>query len=189
MRHKYFVIGTKQVWNMKNIDLGCGEHCENGFEGLDFVKYKNVKYVVDLNKGKLPFKNNEVDNFYCANVLEHLNNPETIIQECHRCLKVWGFLEICVPYWSHPNAVGPGHKNYWNFSSLTTFDDSFVNVSNMHWELVSLSWDCKVSNPLMKLIYVPINLLIKHKRTWYESYLSRIFPIGELRIIVQKVKK
>ena len=170
-----------------NIDLGCGNFCKKGFTGLDYVKCcGDVKYVVDLNKEKLPFRNNSVDSFYSSNVLEHLEDPEKTIREAYRFLKVGGKFEIAVPYFSHPNAVGPGHRNYWNFSSLTIFDDSFSNVADMKWKLISLSWDTKVTNLVMCLIYIPIELIIQKKRLFYETYLSRIFPIGEIRFIVEK---
>jgi ubiquinone/menaquinone biosynthesis C-methylase UbiE len=169
------------------VDLGCGYSCKEGFIGLDQTKYSNdVKYVVDLNKGKLPFASNSVDAFYSSNVLEHLDDPMKTIRECYRCLKVGGTFQVAVPYFSHPNAVGPGHKNYWNFSSLTAFDDTFFEAADMKWTIKEVSWDKKVSNPVMRLIYVVIDFIINRKRQFYESYLSRVFPIGELRFIVEK---
>jgi len=76
------------------IDIGCGKSCKAGYDGLDRTKFKGVKYVVDLEKQKLPFKNNTIDNIYSNMFFEHVNNPLDIIVECNRVLKKMEFLNL-----------------------------------------------------------------------------------------------
>jgi len=43
------------------LDFGCGLKLQEGWEGVDYCKIKGVKYVFDLNKNKLPFGSNSID--------------------------------------------------------------------------------------------------------------------------------
>jgi predicted SAM-dependent methyltransferase len=64
---------------------------------LDFEKRKEVDIYWDLNKRKLPFKNNSIDYFVASEVLEHLFYPLDIIKELRRILKPTGFGIITYP--------------------------------------------------------------------------------------------
>lgn len=84
-----------------NVDIG-GAKNERSFHGawkiLDVLKH--VDYVMDLNSGNpLPFKNEQVDNFYCSHTLEHVDPSLTvfILSETYRCLKKRGRLRVVVP--------------------------------------------------------------------------------------------
>jgi ubiquinone/menaquinone biosynthesis C-methylase UbiE len=46
----------------------------------------------------LPFRSASIDAIICSALLEHVINPETIIQECLRCLKPDGAIYIEVPF-------------------------------------------------------------------------------------------
>lgn len=60
---------------------------------------KSADYTVDLNKGKLPFKDGEVMYIYCSHTLEHLE-PIVIgpmLLEFKRILNKKGIIRIAVP--------------------------------------------------------------------------------------------
>ena len=91
------------------LDVGCGvnffkklEHFGPRYFGIDFkgyylkedVKHENF-YECDLNKNKLPFKDNSFDNIICTDVLEHLHYPHRFIQELFRVSK--GNVVISLP--------------------------------------------------------------------------------------------
>jgi SAM-dependent methyltransferase len=68
--------------------------------------------VVDLNKDNIPLENNSVDTVLCADVLEHISNPDLLFSEMTRILKDCGKLILTVPfmYWIH--AAPNDHHRY-----------------------------------------------------------------------------
>lgn len=170
---------------MLNIDIGCGNVCKKGFSGIDYAKYNSdVKYVVDLNKGKLPFKDNSVDSAYCSHVLEHLDNPMQMVSEVNRVLKKGSKFTIKVPYFAHPSSHKPNHKNYWNLGCKDYFDGSY-HEAYPHWSKVSFGhrWQNGVIYKPFELVF---NLLIKISPITYEKRFAYLFPFFELIIELEK---
>lgn len=116
--------------------------CLNLGSGSDYIKSNNkeiwvnlekdkilkVDVYCNLNKGKLPFKNNEFDYIFFNHVIEHLS-PELelmgFFDEISRVLKKDGILEMNCPHFSGWNAFGMFHKRYFhfrNFISLPQFE-------------------------------------------------------------------
>jgi SAM-dependent methyltransferase len=75
--------------------------------GIDIQKvqkpenYKEI-HAVNLNKEKIPFKNEIFDTVIAADIIEHLENPSLLLRECNRVLKKDGKFIISTP-----------HANYW----------------------------------------------------------------------------
>ncbi|MFM2061303.1 MAG: hypothetical protein RLZZ507_973 [Cyanobacteriota bacterium] len=118
------------------VDIGCGKgtdlflyhhYFEKNIPGWHFVGVEgdpssidsfigNQKYFgannVDIIPGNLakplPFKTNEVDLLYCSEVIEHLENPEFILDEIKRVLKPNGYLILTTP--NEPNIF---QRSYW----------------------------------------------------------------------------
>jgi len=113
------------------LDLGCGENklynkdkflgynFEGEVIGLDFLKLDGVDVVCDLNKGKLPFKDNYFDIVYTHHCLEHLENPVEVILGVHRILKKGGYFLIRVPHVSYIDSRADlTHIRLFGYSSL-----------------------------------------------------------------------
>jgi len=93
----------------KILDIGCGNgNLSNRLLNMGFVIFgcdifknidkKGINYnKVDLNIGILPYKNNYFDYVTCIEVIEHLENPRTIIKEISRVLKPKGMLILSTP--------------------------------------------------------------------------------------------
>lgn len=81
------------------LDLGCGTHCREGFEGVDAVQLEGVKHVVDLTKDTLPFEDGSVDLISSSHFLEHITDKEAIhvLEEALRVLEPGGTIELVVP--------------------------------------------------------------------------------------------
>ena len=85
---------------MLNVDVGGvkGRDPVKGWKILDIMA--SADYVHDLNSGEpFPFKDGEVDYFYCSHTLEHVK-PRLmpfVVKEFHRCLKKNGRVRIVVP--------------------------------------------------------------------------------------------
>jgi SAM-dependent methyltransferase len=91
----------------KVLDFGCGigdfiASRPNSI-GVDINPY-SIKFCAKrklkaflIKEGKLPFEKADFDSVLMDNVLEHVNNPESILIEIKRILKVEGILLIGVP--------------------------------------------------------------------------------------------
>lgn len=86
------------------LNLGCGRQKKSGYVGVDITQYidgndnKMVDFVLDVEKDKLPFEDNALDEILADNVFEHLGDGFIhCLNECHRVLSKNGILTGCVP--------------------------------------------------------------------------------------------
>ena len=64
------------------LDLACGQHLKEGFEGVDL--YGSVaKHKVDLLKFPWPWADNSVDELHCSHFLEHVPAREVETRDLH----------------------------------------------------------------------------------------------------------
>lgn len=83
------------------LNLGCGNTRIPGSIGVDVKKIEDyVDIVHDLNKVPYPFEDDSVDEVWLIFVLEHLNEPFTVLEELYRVLKPGGKIYIRVPHCS-----------------------------------------------------------------------------------------
>lgn len=123
------------------IELGCGpeDRRRKGYIGID-VADMGQEYVLDLEKDKLPFKDNSVDTIYSSHVIEHLRDVQLCLNECWRVLKDDGYMEVIVPYGLWEGASKPVH-----FQSITEcwFDfltkDKTKHYGYKRWEIEQMS--------------------------------------------------
>lgn len=107
------------------LDLGCGEGTrlnflvsDQGALGVDISKtaislakksFSHLQFK-RANLENLPLEDKSFDLVYCAFVLEHLRNPEKVINEAIRVLKSSGYLVFIAPNYGAPNRVSPPFK-------------------------------------------------------------------------------
>jgi ubiquinone/menaquinone biosynthesis C-methylase UbiE len=109
------IIKNLNLKKAKFLDLGCGigffmdqlsKHTKKDLDlwGVDYSDY-NVKKAkklpfkfekCDIEKG-IPFKDEFFDMVYSAEVIEHILNPDGMLQECNRVLKPGGYVLITTP--------------------------------------------------------------------------------------------
>jgi len=152
--------------NKKVLDVGCstgylGQKLEKkGAEvtGIDISKVALKKAhevlsftkVVDLNEGKLPFKDGTFDLIVASEVIEHLFKPVIVLKELRRILRGKGGLIITTPnflYWGHRlrfligkfgyTDEGPfdiGHIHFYTYKTLSEDlkDSGFKIVTENH---------------------------------------------------------
>ena len=71
---------------------------------------------VDLNKDKLPYRDNYFDLVLMEEVIEHLANPDNALEEVHRVLKPGGLFIISTPnlaWWVNRLVLLLGFQPYW----------------------------------------------------------------------------
>ena len=85
-------------------------------EGIKFISH-------DIGSGPLPFQDNSIDIVYSKSFLEHLINPEPILEECFRILKPNGKMLHLVPDWeSNYKIYFDDHTHKTPFTTVTMRD-------------------------------------------------------------------
>jgi SAM-dependent methyltransferase len=141
------------------LNLGGGNLPIKGAINVDWHKTKYVDEVVDLTKLPWKWPDKSVDGIYLVHVLEHLAEPIKILKECHRILKLGGFLYIQVPHSSNVCAAGD-ITHYRTFSyptlaNLLTQPNWLIPKQLFTTELLQLVWwDTRHrKHPYLDLIY------------------------------------
>lgn len=124
------------------LDIGCGDGSftvmlkeamgareavgiEVASEAVAEVEKKGIQsYQLDIDTEPFPFDDNYFDIIYCGEIIEHLFNPDHLLQEVHRVLKPEGTCIISTPnlagwpnrfalllgFQPYPTAVSPSHE-------------------------------------------------------------------------------
>lgn len=114
--NEQFLIEHSDKIKGRVLDVGCGhmkykETLEQSdvmkeYVGVDFYESEGVQVVADLNK-KLPLEDNQFDAAICISVLEHVLEPQLVLDEIYRVLKPGSYLLFSTP-WTFPYHGVPG---------------------------------------------------------------------------------
>ncbi|MEM4336801.1 MAG: methyltransferase domain-containing protein [Candidatus Woesearchaeota archaeon] len=154
------------------LNIGCGTKTFKDYINVDFVKGKDVDICFNLNKLPWPFKSDSIEEIYADNILEHLDDFDKSLRECHRILKKGGILLIKVPYFSNPGAFTPDHKSFFNLDSLDIYCSNTPHTTNL-------------KRPLFEMVYKKITFLDEYKKSFFlklwfflPKMLYRISPVA-----------
>lgn len=122
----------------KCLDVGCGigsfaqhrpntDTCDINPVNVEEIKSKNIESRLIVND-KIPYDTNSYDSVLLDNVLEHIQDPKTLIEEIHRVLKASGKLIVGVPGQCGFNAE-VDHKVFYTNSRLVTLFSRFGFIS------------------------------------------------------------
>ncbi|WP_349262622.1 class I SAM-dependent methyltransferase [Allocoleopsis sp.] len=109
----------------KKLNLGCGKTVLPGWINLDKVPLSGVDIIANLDdcqEVKLPFDNDEIDEFFASHVIEHLHHPLAFMAEIHRIAKPNAKAVFRVPYGSSDDAFeDPTHVKPYFLNSFSYF--------------------------------------------------------------------
>lgn len=130
------------------LDLGCGKNKEPGHKGIDIKLLSGVDKLWDLEKG-IPYPDSSVCEVRAHHVLEHLSEPQKIMEEIWRVLLNGGLLHFEVPSAKREGAdTNPDHKSRWTKLSFPFYtDDALRKENNLRckFDLISLEEETKGS--------------------------------------------
>lgn len=150
---------------MKKLNVGCGKDVREGYVNLDVKKSPGIDVVHNLDKYPWPFKNNEFEEVYCNNILEHLNDIIKPIEEIWRISKNKAIVKVIVPIFPSVGAFAdPTHKQYFTYMTF----DYFRPEDGLNY-------------------YSKARFKIKKKKIIFSKYLKFMEPIVNLNTSFQKI--
>lgn len=147
--------------------------------------------VSDLNRFPWPFSSNTFQEIYGYDILEHLDDIVSVMNEIHRIAAPGAKVVITTPHFSNRNAfTDPTHKHYFGIHSFDYFsrngkaDYSKWNFySSARYEILKVAVQFE-HNLVNKLIW---RIAARYPDMW-ESRLAWIFPAWFMNIELRVVK-
>ncbi len=108
------------------LDLGCGKNkhqiAEAEVIGVDIDPESSADVIYDLNKLPWPFDEDEFHEVICQDILEHLGDLPSVMQEISRISKRGGVVKIRTPHYSSHYAYNnPTHRHYFGYYTFEYF--------------------------------------------------------------------
>ncbi|MEK7203302.1 MAG: methyltransferase domain-containing protein [Patescibacteria group bacterium] len=108
--------------HIKKLNLGCGDVKILGFLGVDRVKTLATDLVHDLNILPYPFADNSVEEIIADNILEHLEDVISVMEELYRVCQNGAVVKVSLPYYKSSGAfTDPTHKHFFTENSFQYF--------------------------------------------------------------------
>lgn len=135
------------------LDVGCGRNkLSSGSRkvvGIDKSKDSDADVIVDIEKERLPFKDESIDRVYTSHTLEHIENILFVMNEFWRVLKWDGLLTIEVPHKDCDLAwQDPTHKRYFVEDSFKFFCGEYLVKHKLDYGI-----DCAFKERNSRLFY------------------------------------
>ena len=173
------------------LNLGCGQSKKKGYINIDSSKQVNPDKVIDLEKARLPFKDNSVDEIIAEHVLEHINNFTPLMHEMYRVCKNNSIIKIKTPFYSswgqfndptHVRFFSPFTFNY--FSKGEYSHEVNAQKDMFKREKIKINFGVGFSSK-MNWFFNPL-LNLNHR--FYCRFFAWIFPASEIEFEL-RVKK
>lgn len=136
------------------LDIGCGNHKQPGYVGMDIQALPGVDIVHDWNVMPWPLPDECVIRVLCSHVIEHVAPHNfgfiRFMDELWRVMMADGQLAISMPYaTSHGMFQDPTHCNFCNETTWLYFDPLEHKTNGglyriyrpKPWKIVELYWD------------------------------------------------
>jgi len=109
------------------INLGSGLTRIDGYLNVDYDESVKPDFVVDIEKGILPFEDNSVEAVIAHHILEHIGEGFlTLMKELYRVCKDGAIIDIEVPHHRHENFFGdPTHRRPVTTEMLRKFSKKY----------------------------------------------------------------
>jgi SAM-dependent methyltransferase len=89
---------------------------------VDMALLRGTNVVADVHR--VPFSNESLDCVICTGTLEHVADPNRVVQEIHRILRPGGIIHIEIPF-LQPFHADPNDYHRWTLPGLEQFCESF----------------------------------------------------------------
>lgn len=176
--------------NKKILDLGSGIEKIPGAIRIDNNPEVKPDILHDLNIFPYPFESDKFDEIHLNNILLHLEDIFSVMREIHRLVKPEGKVIIRCAYFRSNYAFHyPGNKNHFTVDTFNFFNPSHPFFEKFKYTKTKFSLEKIVFNENFNSgIFKKIIALIANKfPNAYESKLSHIFPLDEIKYLLKKI--
>lgn len=180
---------------MKKLDLGCGISKKNGFIGVDSLHLPGVDVVHDLSIFPYPFDDNEIEEIWMDNVLEHLVSPIKVVEEIYRICKKDAKVIVGVPYFrSVYAAIDPTHVNFFSANWFNYFDPKHFlcqkyQYSSAKFAVEKIEFDREWKEKgNMNFLHRRLVKIAEGKTMFYENKISHLFPLNSITFYLRVLK-
>jgi len=174
----------------KILDLGCGKKKRAGAIGVDYSDRHDADVIHNLNVFPYPFMDEEFDEVYLDNVLEHLNDPMRVMEEIHRISKLGGQVKVIVPYFRSVWAfIDPTHQHFFAVDSFAYYDPEHFICQKYDYVKTRFKVERVIFNETLSSRWVK-RMIIKLANKWphqYEYYFSQIIPLDDITYYLRKI--
>jgi predicted SAM-dependent methyltransferase len=178
------------------LNLGAGNDIRAGYINHDIAELSGIDLTHNLDHYPWPWPKNSFDEILAMDILEHLDNFVSAMEELHRILKPGGVVMIRVPYWNHSCAyIDPTHKRGFHEKTFHFFDiDSNYYKDRYYYSNVAFKIidEVFVITPGDPYFHIPklgiIHLrqpLIKKVVGWFGNHVSNV--IADVQVVMKKV--
>lgn len=150
----------------------------------------NVDITHNAEQAPYPFKENSFDGIVCSELLEHVFNPHTVIEECHRILKNNGILILTVPnfdsidnilirhqqiVYNPENRMSVEHIRHYTLSSISQLVSGKFSIIRINGNSPNMS---PFFNHARHIIgkYIPDNDEYPNKQICIDKIIGECFP-------------
>lgn len=184
----------------KILDIGCGQSpyryllnkAETEYKGIDVIEASSFDYInndITLFDGEhIPFEDSTFDAIICTEVLEHVYNYQTLVDEMYRVCKPNAVLIITIPFSARfhyipydffrytPSAL---EKIFSNFSKVEITPRG-TDVLSICAKIIVLFFRNIIPNSFTKMIFLPFWILMLPilAITVFIAHISRILDLG-----------
>lgn len=175
------------VLSRETLNVGCGTKHLKAAVNLDVTPKTNPDVVHDLNKLPWPFPDNHFREVVANDVVEHLDNVMTTLEEIHRVCRHEAVVRIAVPHFSSGNAYSdPTHRHFFGYFTFDCFlegdERSFYTTARFrirHRQIIF--WPTLLNKIVWRLA--------SRYPMWYELRWAWIFPALFVSFELEVVKK
>ena len=117
---------------MRSLNLGCWRDYREGFTNVDLKPPADV--VHDLTVVPWPFEDESYDYILASDILEHLPDFASFMNECHRVLTYGGVLDVIVPtpsdnFWLDPTHIRPYLPDTFHIFCTEGHEDDYLGIA------------------------------------------------------------
>jgi SAM-dependent methyltransferase len=174
----------------KLLDLGCGRGdqlraffavghdvvgCDNAESAKEFCAPHSVE-TLNILDSQLALEDGSVDVVFSKSVIEHLVEPEKLLQEAKRVLRPQGKIIIMCPSWVHMG-WGPFYQDHTHVTPFTkpSLRDilkltGFKNVQVKHFRQLPITWKYPMTENIFRFIRrLPIPYSPQHEVNYHPT--------------------
>lgn len=168
------------------VNLGCGSKRMDGAVNVDISPDVGADVVHDLAVTPWPLPSNAFKEVYAFDVVEHLDDVLSALQEIHRICRAGARVQITVPHFSSANAfTDPTHRHQFGYSSFDYFDAEHP---------LAFYSSARFLRRRIQIVFypTPTNKIIHRLANWrpqgYERRWAWMFPAWFLSVDLEAVK-